>query len=216
MQSLSRFVIRFLLFSFLFSGVGAAETFQPGVDYDLVKPPQPTADPAKVEVLEFFWYGCPHCYHFEAFLNPWIKKQPASVAFSRKPAIFNEHWAAHAKAFFTAEALGVLDTLHPDFYDQIQNKNQKLESKSDLAQFFSQHGVKEEDFNKAYQSFTVDSKMRLAERLGSKYGITGTPSLVVNGKYLVGPGKAKSFERMLEITDALIKQEAEMSNKKDK
>jgi thiol:disulfide interchange protein DsbA len=182
--------------------------FKPGADYDLVSPPQPTANPSKVEVREFFWYGCPHCYHFEPDLNAWLKTKPESVEFIRQPAVFNAHWAAHAKAFFTAEALGVLEKVHADFYDAIQNKKQTLESEDDLAKFFAAHGVKEADFHQAYKSFAVDSKMRQAEGMAARYGVTGTPSVVVNGKYLVSPGKSKSFPRMLQITNALIKQES--------
>ncbi len=184
------------------------EEFKPGVDYDLVSPPQPTGDPSKIEVIEFFWYGCPHCYHFEPDLNAWLKNKPASVVFIRQPAVFNAHWAAHARAFFTAEALGVLDKVHADFYDTIQNKKKALESEDDLAQFFKNHGVAEADFRKAYKSFAVDAKTRQAEGLAAKYGVTGTPSLVVNGKYVISPGKAKSFPRMIEITNALIKEES--------
>ncbi len=185
-----------------------AEEFKAGTDYDLVNPPQPTADPGKIEVMEFFWYGCPHCYHFEPELNAWLKHKPANVAFIRQPAVFNEQWGAHAKAFFTAEALGVLDRLHPELYDAIQNKHEKLVSEDEQAAFFKAQGVDEAAFRQAYKSFAVDSKMRQAGGMGAKYGITGTPSIVVNGKYLVSPGKAKSFPRMLEITNALIKQES--------
>ena len=191
-----------------------AEELKEGTDYDLVNPPQPTADPAKVEVLEFFWYGCPHCYHFEPDLNAWIKSKPDSVDFHRQPAVFNEQWAAHAKAFFTAEAMGVLEKLHADFYDAIQNKREKLESEDDLAKFFAAHGIAEADFHQAYKSFAVDSKMRQATGLAAKYGITGTPALVVNGKYVISPGKAKSFPRMIEITNALIKKESGSAAKK--
>jgi thiol:disulfide interchange protein DsbA len=208
MKSLLGLMAGLLLFSMHAFAQGKPEEFKPGVDYDKVAPPQPTADPAKVEVREFFWYGCPHCYHFEPDLNAWVKKKPESVLFIRQPTVFNAHWAAHAKAFFTAEALGVLDKVHADFYDAIQNKRQTLESEDDLAKFFAEHGVAEADFHKAYKSFAVDAKMRQAEGMAARYGITGTPSIVVNGKYLVSPGKAKSFPRMIEITNALIKQES--------
>ena len=176
--------------------------------YDVVNPPHPTNDQEKIEVLEFFWYGCPHCYHFEPYIKDWLKTKPANVVFIRQPAIFNPHWAAHAKAFFTAESLGVLDKVHEDFYDAIQNKKETLESEADLAKFFVAHGVKEEDFHKAYKSFAVDAKMRQAETLAPSYGIDGTPSLIVNGKYRIGAGKAKSFEMMIETVNALIKQES--------
>lgn len=186
----------------------AAPNFSPGKDYDVLAKPQPIEDPAKVEVREFFWYGCPHCYHFEPEINAWLKTKPEPVAFIRQPAIFNEHWAAHAKAYFTAETLGVLNKMHADFYDAIQNEKQTLESETDLAGFFKDHGVAESDFHQAYQSFAVDSKMRQAQGVAARYGVTGTPSIVVNGKYLVSPEKAKTFPRMIEITNALIQKEA--------
>jgi thiol:disulfide interchange protein DsbA len=176
--------------------------------YELVKPPQPTADPAKIEVMEFFWYGCPHCYHFEPHIKAWLKAKPDNVVFIRQPAIFNARWGAHAKAFFTAESLGVLDKMHDDFYDAIQNKKMALESEDDLAKFFVAHGVKEEDFHKAYKSFSVDAKMRQAEAMAPRYGVDGTPSLIVNGKYRVGATQAKSFEKMIEAANALIKLES--------
>jgi len=141
-------------------------------------------------------------------VKAWLKSKPENVVFIRQPAIFNPHWGAHAKAFFTAEALGVLDKVHDDFYDAIQNKKEALESESDLAKFFAAHGVKEDDFHKAYKSFAVDAKMRQAETLAPSYGIDGTPALIVNGKYRISASKAKSFEKMIEVTNALIKQES--------
>lgn len=182
--------------------------------YDVVNPPHPTSDPSKIEVLEFFWYGCPHCYHFEPYVKAWLKTKPDNVVFIRQPAIFNDHWAAHAKAFFTAESLGVLDKVHEDFYDAIQNKKETLESEADIAKFFAAHGVKEEDFHKAYKSFAVDAKMRQAQVLAPSFGIDGTPTIVVNGKYRVGAGKAKSFEGMIETTNTLIKQESDAKHLK--
>ncbi|BBL73556.1 thiol:disulfide interchange protein DsbA/DsbL [Methylomagnum ishizawai] len=203
-----------LLFGFmagwlLLSAPVFAEEFKAGTDYDTINPAQPTSDPSKVEVMEFFWYGCPHCYHFEPDLNNWVRSKPQNVVFIRQPAVFNEHWRNHAKAFFTAEALGVVEKVHADFFDAIQNKHQTLESEKDLGKFFVAHGVKEDDFKAAFKSFAVDSKLRQAEGMAARYGVTGTPSIVVNGKYLVGPAKAKSFARMIEITNALIKKETE-------
>ncbi|MBM3203125.1 thiol:disulfide interchange protein DsbA/DsbL [Candidatus Woesearchaeota archaeon] len=185
-----------------------AEEFKPGIDYERVTPPQPVQESGKVEVLEFFWYGCPHCYHFEPDLNAWLKRKPANVTFTRQPAIFSALWGAHAKAFFTAEALGVLDRLHSDFYDAIQNRHEPLEKEDTLTRFFIQHGVAEADFRKAYKSFAVDAKMRQAEPMGARYGITGTPSVIINGKYRISPSQARSFPRMIAIMDELIKQES--------
>lgn len=201
-------LLAFLIgFPLLSPAAGGASQFKEGVDYDRIAPPQPTVEPGKIELREFFWYGCPHCYHFEPDLNAWLKKKPAGVEFVRQPAIFNPRWGAHAKAFFTAEALGVLEKVHGDFYDAIQNKKEALESEEDLAKFFAAHGVADADFRKAYKSFAVDTKMRQAEDMAARYGVTGTPSLIVNGKYRVEPGKAKSFPRMLEIVEELVKRE---------
>jgi thiol:disulfide interchange protein DsbA len=197
-----------LMFSIAALGQEKPEEFKPGVDYESVTPPQPTSDPSKVEVMEFFWYGCPHCYHFEPDLNAWLKKKPDNVVFIRQPAIFSPLWGAHAKAFFTAEALGILDKVHGDFYDAIQNKHEALDKEDQLAKFFGRHGVAEADFRKAYKSFAVDAKMRQAEPMGARYGITGTPSVIVNGKYRISPSQAKTFPRMIAIMNDLIKQES--------
>ncbi len=188
--------------------IAQAEEFKAGVDYERVTPPQPVQETGKVEVMEFFWYGCPHCYHFEPDLNAWLKRKPDNVSFIRQPAIFSALWGAHAKAFFTAEALGILNRLHPDFYDAIQNQHEPLEKEEALIKFFARHGVAEADFRKAHKSFAVDAKMRQAEPMGARYGITGTPSVIINGKYRISPSQAKSFPRMIAIMDELIKQES--------
>ncbi|HYE34643.1 thiol:disulfide interchange protein DsbA/DsbL [Methylocaldum sp.] len=208
MKSALSLVVCLVLFAAAAFGEAKPEEFKQGVDYELVNPPQTTADPAKVEVIEFFWYGCPHCYHFEPDLNAWLKKKPDNVTFIRQPAIFNARWAAHAKAYFTAETLGVLDKVHTDLYDAIQNKKQALESEADLTKFFADHGVAEEAFRKAYKSFAVDTKMRQAETMAARYGVTGTPNVIVNGKYRIAPQQAKSFPRMIAIMNDLINKES--------
>ena len=177
--------------------------------YEAVSPPQPTANPAKIEVIEFFWYGCPYCYTFEPDLKKWVKALPANVEFIRIPAIFNEQWGKHAKAYFTAEALGVVDSIHADFFDAIQEKKQTLETEDQLAKFFAAHGVKDADFHETYNSFMVDAKMRQAPAITAKYGITGVPSIVVNGKYKTNATLAGSQEKMIDVMNALIKKESE-------
>ena len=176
--------------------------------YETLSPAQPVQNPDKVEVIEFFWYGCPHCYSLEPSMVAWLKTKPANVEFIRQPAVFSDLWGKHAKAFFTAEALGVSDKVHADFFDAIQNKKQKLTSEDDLAKFFAAHGVKDEDFRAAYSSFLVDAKMRQAETMAARYGITGVPAIIVNGKYRVTATTAKSQENMINITNQLIEQES--------
>lgn len=186
--------------------VGAEEE---GKGYESLKTPQPTQNPEKVEVIEFFWYGCPHCYSFEPELDAWVKKAPKNVEFIRQPAVFNETWGKHAKAYFVAEALGVVDKVHADLFDAIQNKKQKLDNEAELSAFFEAHGVAKEQFKEAYGSFAVDAKMRQAPVIAGRYGITGVPTVIINGKYVTSGPLAGSHEKMLEVMDQLIKQESQ-------
>ena len=192
-----------LLALFCFAGLVQAEE-----GYETLSPAQPVQNPDKIEVIEFFWYGCPHCYSLEPSMAAWLKTKPGNVEFIRQPAIFSDLWGKHAKAYFTADALGVVEKVHADLFDAIQNKKQKLTSEDDLAQFFVAHGVKDEDFRASYNSFLVDAKMRQAETMAARYGITGVPALVVNGKYRVTATTAKSQENMINITNQLIQQES--------
>lgn len=178
------------------------------VGYETITPAQATHDPAKIEVIEFFWYGCPHCYDFEPLLNKWKEKLPKNVEFIRQPAAFNETWAKHAKAYYTAEALGVVDKIHADFFDAVQNKKEELETEEQLAKFFVAHGVKEADFHEAYNSFPVDAKMRQAGAMPARYGVTGVPAIIVNGKYRINGKIAGSHEKMIEVMNQLIEQES--------
>lgn len=178
------------------------------VGYELVTPAQPTHDASKVEVIEFFWYGCPHCFDFEPTLAKWVKSLPKNVEFIRQPAVFSDLWGKHAKAYYTAEALGVVDKIHQDFFDTIQIKKEHLETEEQLVKFFAAHGVAEGDFKKAYNSFPVDMKVRQASVTAGKYGISGVPAIVINGKYKTSGPLAGSHEKMIEIMDKLIAQES--------
>lgn len=176
--------------------------------YETLSPAQPTHNPDKIEVIEFFWYGCPHCYSFEPLLEKWLKNLPKNVEFIRQPAVFSDLWGKHAKAYFTAEALNVVDKIHADFFDAIQNKKQNLETEDQLAKFFAAHGVNETEFHNTYNSFLVDSKMRQASAMAGRYGVTGVPAIIVNGKYKTNGPLAGSQEKMIEIIDQLIQQES--------
>ncbi len=176
--------------------------------YEKLSSVQPTQNPAKVEVIEFFWYGCPHCYSFEPLLATWIKTLPKNVEFIRQPAVFSDLWGKHAKAYFTAEALGVVDKVHTDFFDAIQNKKQNLETEDQLAKFFVAHGVKESEFHDTFNSFLIDAKVRQAATTAGRYGISGVPAIVINGKYKTNGPLAGSHEKMLEGVNQLIQQES--------
>jgi thiol:disulfide interchange protein DsbA len=209
---LKKFIGMFLVFFFISFTASLQAEEQSSTGYEAVTPPQPTANPAKIEVIEFFWYGCPHCYSFEPTLTKWLKAKPENVEFIRIPAIFSEEWGKHAKAYFTAEALGVVDAVHGDLFDAIQQAKQEnkheLETEDQLAKFFTAHGVKEAEFRETYNSFMVDAKMRQAPALAAKYGITGVPAIIVNGKYRTNGTLAGSQEKMIDVINTLIKTES--------
>ncbi|KAF3982648.1 MAG: thiol:disulfide interchange protein DsbA/DsbL [Methylococcales symbiont of Hymedesmia sp. n. MRB-2018] len=194
----------FILFSL--SSVLHAES----LSYQTLSPPQPTKNQDKIEIIEFFWYGCPHCYSFEPELAEWIKTMPENVEFIRQPAIFNSLWGKHAKAYFVAEALGVVDKVHADFFDAIQNKKQKLSSEDQMAEFFIAHGVDESAFHNSFNSFLVDAKLRQAKAMTPRYGITGVPAIIINGKYKTNGALAGSHKKIIEVMRQLIEQESQL------
>ena len=191
------------------SGASYAEPYTAGEDYAVITPAQPGGTGGKVQVVEMFWYGCPHCYQFEPYLRDWEENKPANVEFIKMPAIFNSpRWQLHATAFYTAEVLGVLDKFHQPFFDSIHADNQRMSGKSDIREFFTGIGVDGKTFDETFDSFAVQAKVRRAADLTRRYGISGVPCLVVNGKYLVDGPMAKSYENMLRIVDALVEKEA--------
>lgn len=179
-----------------------------GEGFEKIVPPQPTQESSKVEIIEFFWYGCPHCYNFEPYLSDWAKNLPENVVFIKQPAIFNSKWAAGARAYFVAEALGVTDKIHADFFVAVQKERRPLQTEEQLAEFFVEHGVKKEDFHAAYNSFIVSTRMRQAESMPARYGVSGVPAVIVNGKYRTNGTLAKNYPGLISVMDALIKQES--------
>ena len=200
-------MLKKLIFLFLFSY--ASLSLAEPLGYETLSPAQPTQNQDKVEVIEFFWYGCPHCYSLEPAMEKWLKTKPDNVEFIRQPAVFSELWGKHAKAYFVAEALGVVDKVHTDLFDAIQNKKQKLTSEDQLAKFFVAHGVDETEFRNTYNSFLIDAKLRQAKAMSPRYGITGVPAIIINGKYKTNGPLAKSQDNMIEIMNRLIQQESQ-------
>ena len=200
-------MLKKLIFLFIFSLSTLSQAESLG--YETLTPAQPTQNPDKIEVIEFFWYGCPHCYTLEPAMEKWLKTKPANVEFIRQPAVFSDLWGKHAKAYFVAEALGVVDKVHADLFDAIQNKKQKLTSEDQLAKFFVAHGVDETEFRNTYNSFLIDAKLRQAKAMGPRYGITGVPAIIINGKYKTTGPLAKSQENMIEVMNRLIQQESQ-------
>ena len=195
------------LFTLFFVLLGNAQAWDEGIEYRTIKPSVPTQTGKKIEVVELFWYGCPHCFRLEPRIKQWKKSKPANVEFIRVPAIFNKRWELHAKAFYTAEVLGVLDKIHTPLFDEMHVRKKHLHKKSDIKAFFVKQGVKAEDFDSTFDSFMVNIKVNRAKDLTKRYGIDGVPSLVVNGKYLADGPMASGHANLMKILDFLIKKE---------
>ncbi len=191
----------------------ATDKFVLGKHYQAVIPAQPVQTGDKIEVLEVFWYGCPHCYDFEPYVNRWLSTKAPDVEFRRMPAVFRPNWSAHAKAYYTAEALGVVDKIHSPFFKVLHEDKRKLNAESSLAEFFTEQGVDKEEFSTTFNSFTVESKVRQAMHMVRQYGITGVPAVVVNGKYQTSASMAGSYEQLLKVIDYLADKERRESAK---
>ena len=188
-------------------GAAAQEDYVEGKDYELITPAVRTADPDKIEVAESFWYGCGHCYTFEPVLSQWKKTLPEDVDFQGSPAIWNAKMEIHARAFYTARLLGALDTLHPVIFQAMNVDRKRLSSEEEIKELFTANGVAAEDFDKAFNSFGVTSQVRQANSRARAAKITGTPALMVNGKYHISTRQAGSQAGMLKVADYLIAKE---------
>lgn len=190
----------------VFFAAGLAQA-QPaaGVEYRELATALPTDSPGKIEVVEFFWYGCPHCYTFEPVITPWLKKLPKDVHFRRIPAMFNDEWAKGARAYYALEAIGEVDRLHKALFDAVHTGSQlRVANEAALTEWLGKQGVDTKKFAAAYRSFSVEGKLKRAAQLTQAYKIEGVPTMAVNGKYVVVTDNIKSFEHLLEITDSLI------------
>ena len=197
------------------SSIGANagdKAYQEGTHYDLISPAVRTADPDKIEVVEFFWYGCGHCYTFEPMIGQWKKTLAEDVDFRPSPAVWNPTMELHARAFYTAEALGVGEALKPVVFQALNVDRKRLASEAELAKLFTANGVAAEDFEKAFNSFGVGSQVRQANARARAAKITGTPSMMVNGKYFISTRKAGSQSDMLQLADFLIEKERAASS----
>lgn len=189
------------------AAVQAAEPATAGKEYIELSNPVPVSEPGKIEVVELFWYGCPHCYHFEPTINPWAEKLPKDVNFKRVPAMFGGPWDKHGQMFLTLEAMGVEHNVHNAVFDAIQNKRMKLMEPEEMADFLATQGVDKDKFLATYNSFAIQGQVKQAKELAKKYEITGVPSLVVNGKYRFDLGTAGGPEGVLNVADQLIAKE---------
>jgi len=195
-------VLSFLLAACVLAPLVAAA--QPKFNYTPLKVPVQVEAEGKIEVLEFFWYGCIHCYNLEPVVEKWEKTLPKDVQFRRVPAIFNDRWAVDASIFYAFEAMGVLDKLHQPFFDAIHRDRLRSDSLQQLNEWLQKQGVDPKKFETTLKSFGVQSKTRRAAQLTAAYQIDGTPAMAVHGRYTVSTEQGRTREGIFETVDYLV------------
>lgn len=188
--------------------VQAQDDWVEGVHYERIVPAQSTSTGDKVEVLEVFWYGCPHCFRFEPYVERWLRRKPDNAEFVRLPGILRPSWEPHARAFYAAELLGVWEKIHMPLFNAIHLQKRSLNNEQALAEFFADYGVDPGKFRKTYHSFAVETKVRRAKAMVERYGVNGVPVVIVNGKYKVSNTMTGSSANTLKVINFLVKKES--------
>ncbi|PVZ10599.1 MULTISPECIES: thiol:disulfide interchange protein DsbA/DsbL [unclassified Pseudomonas] len=192
------------------SAANAAD-IEAGKQYTVLDSPVPVSQPGKIEVVELFWYGCPHCYAFEPYINPWIEKLPADVNFHRIPAMFGGIWDVHGQMFVTLETMGVEHNVHTAVFDAIHKEHKMFKTPEEMADFVATKGVDKNKFLETYNSFAVKGMVAKYKQLAQAYGVSGVPTMIVNGKYRFDLGSAGGPEEILKVADTLIEKERQAS-----
>ncbi|MGK2913917.1 MAG: thiol:disulfide interchange protein DsbA/DsbL [Porticoccaceae bacterium] len=187
--------------------VAPAADYREGQQYKTLPTPVRTSDASRIEVTEVFWYGCSHCFSFEPLVDKWAHTLPADVVLARSPAIWHPTMELHARAFYTAKALGVLDKLHLPLYEAMNLRKAKLASEQEIRELFIANGVPLDKFTQTFNSFGVTSAIKQADARQRGYQVEGTPEMIVNGKYRVTAAMAGGQEGMLKVVDFLVAQE---------
>lgn len=178
-----------------------------GKDFEVMKAPHPVSAPAgKVEVIEFFWYGCPHCYEFEPTIEAWVKKQGDKIDFKRIPVAFRDDFVPHSRLFYAVAALGISEKVTPAIFNAIHKQKNYLLTPQAQADFLATQGVDKKKFMDAYNSFSVQGQVKQSAEQLKNYSIDGVPTIVVQGKYKTGPAYTNSLEGTAQVLDYLVKQ----------
>lgn len=175
--------------------------------YEAVSPPVPTEVSDGVEVLEFFWYGCPHCYAFHPHVDAWAKRKPGNVTFRMVAAPLNPSWTMHSRAYYAAEVLGVLDKFHEPFFDAIHKDRKRMRKEDEVVAFAAGLGIDADAFRDALHSFATETSLRRALQLADAYRISGVPTVAVNGKYKTSGQLAGGYPQMIQVMDKLVADE---------
>lgn len=195
------------LFSILIALAGLA-AFAPHASaqsplYATLSPPQPVEGGGKVEVTEFFWYGCPHCYGMEPMINTWLKTKPADVVFKRVPT-YNEAWAPMVTLYYTLESMGLIEQYHSKVFDAIHKDRVNLNNKGKRDEWLKANGIDPAKYAEVEKSFTVVTKVNRAKQLTNAYKVDSVPRFFVNGKYYTSPEQAGGADRIFLVVDSLI------------
>ena len=201
-----------LLFLPLLACADEGAVYEEGEHYKTLPKLVATDDKGKVEVVELFWYGCPHCYSLEPSVEKWVSTLPQHVDFKQMPAMMASHWEANGRAYYAAEILGVAKQTHQKLFDAIHRQGQKIFDQESLADFYASQGVDKVEFNKAFNSFLVSSRVQRAKQRQRGYQATGVPAIVVNGKYLVSTTMKAGSNGLFDVVDFLIEQEHKTLN----
>ena len=196
-------IVATLSFTSISGLANAADTYTAGKDYRVLSSQGPLDKPNQIEVREFFWYGCPHCFRLDPFITQWIKTKSADVNFVRTPAALNPVWEQSARGFYALEFMGQVDKVHHALFSAIHNPLQPkmIFSQSDQASFLTSQGVDAAKFNGLFNSFAVTGKVAQSKKLAMQYQLEGVPALVVNGKYVVSGEDEKAFQIVNYLVD---------------
>ena len=183
--------------------------------YKVLPQPVPVLADGKIHVEEAFWYGCPHCFSLEDYVSPWKKNLASDVSFTGVPAMFGRAWVAHAQLYYVADSLNVLDKAHSAIFRAVNVDRVQLLSREDQRAFLvAKTGVTAEAFDKAYDSFTVKSRMKQGDQRIRAFGINGVPAIIVQGKYVVDAASAGGQHNITKVVDHLIAIEREAMKKR--
>jgi protein dithiol oxidoreductase (disulfide-forming) len=186
----------------------SAHAFEAGKDYVVLTPTQPTSVKlGQVEVLEFFWYRCPHCFNLEPDLNQWAKKQPRHIVLKRVPAILNENWSVLARAYYALEAIGLADKLHAEVFHAIHIQGMDLTAPETFFDWAVTKGADRNQLVTAYNSFSVDTQVMRAQQLTRNYKLNGVPAIAINGKFVTSAYMTGGHAELFKTVDTLIAQE---------
>lgn len=188
-----------------FSGLSGAQSpkIEEGFDYRILPTPQPLESKGKVEVIEFFWYGCPHCYDFEPELNAWLKRQPKDVIFRKVPVAFRDDFMPHSQLFYALEAMGKGDALNDKVMYAMHKENKRLMTENEIADWAASQGIDRNTFLATYRSFAVVSKARAARQMADAYRIDGVPTVVMQGRYVTSPSIAGTKAKAISVMEHL-------------